>query len=726
MNKFLLQFCLLLFFCGTAFAQTRQVTGQVTEKGTNDPIPSVTVLVKGSSGGTQSDVNGNFKITVPDGAVTLVFRSVGYKNLEVKVAAGATKANAGMETDATQLNEVAVVNIGYGTVSRNAVTGSVSSVSSKQLKDLPINSASEALEGRLAGVQITQSEGSPNTTATIKVRGGGSIRLDNAPLYVVDGVQVEDALTVLAPQDIETIDVLKDAASTAIYGARGSNGVVLITTKGGKVQKPTITYNGLAGWRHIRRKLDVFNTYDFVKYQYERALIIGGTELSTYNSNYGAFSDIDLYKEAPFVDWQDEMFGRNALMQTHNLSLTGGTEATKYNLSISSNGEQGIQQLSDYKRKIINFKLNQKINDKLTADFAVRYNNTIVNGAGTSDPGSSSSNRLRQSVRYKPILTGGKDLLDYDPDYASQTNANSLSLVNPLLLNQAEYRRNYNSTANFSTSIAYTPIKILTFRSTLGYDLVNNRANAFNDTITSVARQNSNQPTASISTTTRYTLDNANTITFDMNKSGTGFSKRNNLTVLVGEEVYQNINRNYGTSALLFPIGISANSAINNFSLGTVPIGGATSSEYTNRVFSLFGRINYSFDNKYLLNVSMRGDGSSLFADGYKWGYFPAGSFAWRISEEKFFRNLKNTIDDVKFRINYGQAGNNRVDPFLYVTQFNALSGGNSYSQNDVNVVGYQPNALAYNSLTWETTTSKGLGLDFSILKNRLQVTADV
>ncbi|QKJ29566.1 TonB-dependent receptor [Mucilaginibacter mali] len=726
MNKFLQQFCLLLFLCGTAFAQTRQVTGQVTEKGTSDGIPSVTVLVKGASGGTQSDVNGNYKITVPDGAVTLVFRSVGYKTLEVKVAAGATKANAGLETDATQLNEVAVVNIGYGTVSRNAVTGSVSSVSAKQLKDLPINSASEALEGRLAGVQINQSEGSPNTTATIKVRGGGSIRLDNAPLYVVDGIQVEDALTVLAPQDIETIDVLKDAASTAIYGARGSNGVVLITTKGGRVQKPTVTYNGLAGWRHIRRKLDVFNTYDFVKYQYERALLNGGTELSTFTSAYGAFADLDLYKEAPFVDWQDEMFGRNALMQTHNLSLTGGTESTKYNLSISSNGEQGIQQLSDYNRKIINFKLNQKINDKLMADFAVRYNNTIVNGAGTSDPGSSSSNRLRQVIRYKPILTGGKDLLDYDPDYALQTNANSLSLVNPLLLNQAEYRKNYNSTANFSVSLAYNPIKMLTLRSTLGYDLINNRMNAFNDTITSVARQNSNQPTASINTLNRYTLDNANTITFDMNKSGSRFSKRNNLTILLGEELYQNIARNYGTSALLFPIGISANSAINNFSLGTVPVGGATSSEATNRVFSLFGRINYSFDNKYLINISMRSDGSSLFANGYKWGDFPATSFAWRISEEKFFSKLKNTFDDLKFRINYGKAGNNRVDPFLYLTQFNANSGGNTYSQNDVNVVGYQPNALAFNSLTWETTTSKGLGLDFAILKNRLQVTADV
>jgi len=249
MNKFLLQLCMLLFLCGTAFAQTRQITGQITEKDSNIPIPSVTVLVKGASGGTQTDVSGNFKLIVPNGTVVLIVRSIGYKQQQITVAAGRNVVNTSLEPDATQLNEVSVVNIGYGTISRNAVTGSVSSVSARQLKDLPINSAAEALEGRLAGVQITQSEGSPNTSATIKVRGGGSIRLDNSPLYVVDGIQVEDALTVLAPQDIESIDVLKDAASTAIYGARGSNGVVLITTKGGRTQKPTISYNGLIGFR---------------------------------------------------------------------------------------------------------------------------------------------------------------------------------------------------------------------------------------------------------------------------------------------------------------------------------------------------------------------------------------------------------------------------------------------------------------------------------------------
>jgi TonB-linked SusC/RagA family outer membrane protein len=727
MNKLLLQVFMFLLLCGTAWAQSRTVSGKVVDKN-GEALVGVSLLVKGTQQGASTDVNGAFKINLSNtGNITLVVRYLGFANQEVAVAASQAQVNITMEQNsATTLNEVQVVNIGYGTVSRNALTGSVSSVNAKQLKDIPINSTAEALAGRLAGVQVTQSEGSPNAEATIKVRGGGSITLDNAPLYVVDGVQVENALSVLAPQDIESIDVLKDAASTAIYGARGGNGVVLITTKGGRIQKPTISYNGLFGVRNLRNKLDVMNPYDFVKYQYERALLNGTTELNNFTNAYGFYNDLDLYKDAPFVDWQNQMFGRNAFMQTHNLSLTGGTETTKYNLSVSSNGEQGIQRLSDFDRKILNFKFDQKISNALTANFTVRYNNTIVNGAGTSDPGSSASNRLRQSVRYRPILTGGLDLDDYDPDYAAQTNANSLSLVNPILLNEQEYRRNNNNTANFSGSLLLNVNKLISVKSTIGYDYVNNRASAFNDIITPSARANSNMPTAGITMLNRTTLNNSNVITFNMDKSNSRFSKRNSLNVLIGQELYQNKNVNNVTNALMFPVGIAAQSAINNFSLGTIPVGGVSSSEFVNRTLSVFGRVNYSFDNKYLLNVSMRTDGSSLFAEGYKWGYFPAASFAWRLSEEKFFEKFKNTFSDVKIRVNYGESANNRVDPFLYLTQFNANSGGNSYSIGDVNVIGYQPNALAFNSLTWETTTSKGLGLDFSILKNRINIVTDL
>jgi len=732
MNKVLLSFIAWLLLCGSVFAQTRSITGKVTSS-TGDPLVGVSVGVKGTSIGGSTDVNGGFKLNIPaTGTVVLTVRYIGFKTQEVTVG-NQTQLSITLQDDAaTQLAEVQVVNIGYGTVSRNALTGSVSSVNAKQLKDIPVNSTSEALAGRLAGVQITQSEGSPNTQATIRVRGGASISLESTPLYVVDGVQVENALNVIAPQDIESIDVLKDASSTAIYGARGSNGVVLITTKGGRVQKPSVTYNGLVGIRKLRNKLDVMSPYDFVKYQYERALLNGTTELNTFTGQYGFYSDLELYKDAPFVDWQDQMFGRNALMQTHNISLSGGTETTKYNLSVSSNGEEGIQLGSEFDRKIVNFRFDQKITDRLSAGATIRYNTTQVSGAGTSDPGSSSTNRLRQAVRYRPLLSAGQDLLDYDPDYAAQTNGNSLALVNPILLNDAEYRRNYSNVVNLSGNINYNFSKVLSFRTTFGYDYTNTRADAFNDLITSIARQNANLPTASIGTTTRRQLNNSNVFTLNMDKSGSKFSKRNSLNIIIGHEVFDDLTKGYNIESRYFPAGITAQRALGNFSLGAIPAGSVgltqplpTSSEQTNRILSFFSRVNYSFDNKYLLTASIRGDGSSKFAEGRKWGYFPAASAAWRISSEKFFENLKSTFDDVKFRVNYGQSANNRVPNFLYLQQFVASGNGSTYSVGDQLVVGFVPPALGNNQLTWETLTSRGLGLDFSVFKNRLQVSAD-
>ncbi len=305
--------------------------------------------------------------------------------------------------------------VGYQTMRRRDVTSSVSSVNARDLKDIPINSAAEAIAGRLAGVQIIKSEGSPNATAQIRVRGGGSITQDNSPLFIVDGIQVEDALSVLAPQDIESIDVLKDASATAIYGARGANGVVIITTKGGRNMKTQVNYNGLVGFRKLANKLEVMNPYDFVLYQYERSRGDDDSE-KNFEETYGRWEDLELYKKAPFADWQEEMFGRNALMQTHNVSVVGGNATTKYNLSVTSNTEEGIMQGSDFDRKLLNFKFDHTVSKKLKVGAAVRYNNTVVNGAGTASEGSSATNRLRHSIKYRPILMGGQSMLEYDPD----------------------------------------------------------------------------------------------------------------------------------------------------------------------------------------------------------------------------------------------------------------------------------------------------------------------
>ncbi|NCT75215.1 MAG: TonB-dependent receptor [Chitinophagaceae bacterium] len=721
--KKLLFLCLLLNACLLrAFAQDRQVSGVITSADTRQPVEGATVAVKGTKITALSNQQGRFTISINNDKAVLVITHTGFVPVELEVG-NKSSVEASLVAEVKSLDDVVI--IGYQTVKRRDLLSSVSSVGARDLKDIPVNSVSEALTGRLAGVQITQSEGSPDASAVIRVRGGGSITQDNSPLYVVDGIQVENALSVLAPQDIESIDVLKDASATAIYGARGANGVVIITTKGGKAMKTRINYNGLVGVRQLANALDVMHPYDFVMYQYERTR--GSlSERDGFQNTYGRWEDLELYKNVPFVDWQDEMFGRNALMQTHNVSVIGGTASTKFNLSVTSNTEDGIMLGSDFDRKLINFRFDHTVNNKLKVGMTVRYNNTTVNGAGTANAGSSATNRLRHAIKYRPILMGGQDIMDYDPDYALETNANSLSLVNPILLNQAEYRRNYNSTANFSGYFNYEINRFLSFRSTLGYDISNVRQNAFNDTITSIARQNSNMPTASINTQTRNTLNNSNVLSFTMNKSGTAFSDRNDLDVVLGQELFETVYKTYGIETRYFPVGITPKAALGNMGLGSAPTGATqpppTSTEVTSRVFSFFGRVNYAFDKKYLASFTLRADGSSKFAEGNRWGYFPSGTLAWRISEERFMENLKPTISDLKLRMSYGRAGNNRINDFLYLTQFVANT---YYSINDQLITAFRPSELANANLVWETTVSRNLGLDIGLFNDRLQISAD-
>jgi TonB-linked SusC/RagA family outer membrane protein len=704
-------------------AQSRQIKGKVTDD-SNVPLEGVTVRIKGSTGGTQTDKDGNFTLnTTSSGKVDLVFSSTGFK--ETTVSADGSKAlSVKLASAASALDDVVVV--GYQSKRRRELTSSVSSIGAKDMKDIPINSAAEAITGRLAGVQVTTSEGSPGASAVIRVRGGGSITQDNSPLYIVDGIQVENALSVLSPQDIESIDVLKDASATAIYGARGANGVVIITTKGGKDMKTVINYNGLAGIRQLANKLEVMNPYDFVMYQYERTRG-GSTDRDGFLNTYGRWEDLDLYKSVPFVDWQDEMFGRNALMQTHNISVAGGTAATKFNLSLTSNTEEGIMLGSDFDRKLVNFRFDHTVSKKLKVGAVVRYNHTVVNGAGTTNEGSSGTNRLRHSIKFRPILMNGQDLTDYDPDYALQTNANGLSLVNPILLNDAEYRRNPTNVTNLSGYFNYEFNRYLSFRSTFGVDITNTRQNSFNDTITTIARQNANLPTASINTITRNTLNNSNVLTFTMRKSGSKFSDKHDLDVLLGQELYQNTERRYNIETRYFPIGITAQKALGNMGLGSAPAGSVQplpfSSEVPSRLFSFFGQVNYMFNKRFQLDFTMRADGSSKFASDNRWGYFPSVAAAWRISQERFMDDFSEVISDLKLRASYGRAGNNRIDDFLYLTQFNANV---YYGFGDNLVTSYSPAALSNNSLKWETTISRNLGLDIGFLNNRLLLSVDV
>ncbi|SFS84978.1 TonB-linked outer membrane protein, SusC/RagA family [Mucilaginibacter polytrichastri] len=712
----------MLLLSATALAQNRQITGQVLDKEGNDPIVGATVLIKGTSQGGQTDVNGKFKLNVPsEGNTILIIRYVGYKTREITVSATQTNISVPLSSDSQQLNEV--VAVGFATVKRRDLTGSVSSVTAKQLKDIPVASAGQALAGRLAGVQITQSEGSPDADIRIRVRGGGSITQDNSPLYIIDGVQVENGLNSISPQDIESIDVLKDAASTAIYGARGANGVVIISTKGGHQQRTVVNYNGYFGVSQLANELKVMNPYDFVVYQYERNRFSPSADSTQFIKDYGrSFDSLSRFKSVPFVDWQKKALGRNAIQQQHNISITGGSATTQFNVSFTNDQHEGTVLNSNYTRNLINFRFDHTASDHLKIGFNARYSAQIVDGAGTSNAGSSSYNNLRNSVKYRPFNLPGVPDDGIDPAYLDETNqaGNNLGILNPIANANAQYRKNYQNVTNFNGYLNYTFNKYFAFKTTLGLDFNNQKQNAFDDVITFNSRINgSGQPLAGTVTSNTNTLDLSNVITFN---NAAANSKHHSINVILGNEFYNLHTESTNNQFKLFPIGIDPVTALNQFNLGTIVPTYPLQTYATSHLLSFFGRANYDFDKKYYASFTLRADGSSKFAPGRQWGYFPSGSLAWRISDENFMKEFK-ALSDLKLRLSYGTSGNNRINDYLFEPAFNAnaLYGLNESTTS----IGFSPAYLFNPLLKWETTVSKNIGIDFGILSNRIQISLD-
>ncbi|MGZ3754032.1 MAG: SusC/RagA family TonB-linked outer membrane protein [Mucilaginibacter sp.] len=721
MIKNLLSVCLILFLTATALAQTRQVTGTVTESGTKDPVIAASVIVKGGPGGTQTNVNGVFKLTVPDKAgVVLIVKSVGYKAQEVPLVAGKTTYNVALESTSEQLNEV--VAIGYGTVKRRDVNGSISSVTAKDLKDVPVSSLGEALAGRLAGVQITTSDGSPDASVKVLVRGGGSITQSNDPLYVIDGVQVENGLASLTPQDIESIDVLKDAASTAIYGARGANGVVIITTKGGHAQKTRVNYNAYAGFRKLARELPVMDPYNFITYEYERSR--GNTVDSTnFANDYGnSYNDLARFQTYTPIDWQKRVFGRPAFQQQHNISISGGDTTTTFNLSFTDDNQTENVINSTYDRKLLNFHLDHKANNHLRFGFNVRYSDQLVSGVDVSSPSSSTYNNLRGTVKYIPFNLPGltqaqQDQITFNE---SQLAGNNLGLINPITNSNAQYRKNFQYVTDLNGFISYAFNKYLTFKTTVGVDLTKQVLDNFDDAVTFNAIINgSGQPLGGINQINTNTLDVSNVLTFS---NAAANPKRSDFNFTLGNEFYNIHAEGINNQFKLFPIGIAPQAALNQLNQGTIVPTYPQNSYTESHLLSFFGRATYTLDKKYTAVFTMRADGSSKFAPGHQWGYFPAGSLSWRISDEAFMRGV-TAISDLKLRYSHGASGNNRIPDYLTQTLFNASA---LYTLNESTTsVGYAPTSLVNPNLKWETTISDNIGLDFGILNNRISFSVD-
>jgi TonB-linked SusC/RagA family outer membrane protein len=717
MKRGLLSLIVLLTCTSFVWSQARNVTGTVTSADDGETLIGVSIRIKGGNDGTVTDVDGKFSLSVPEGKDVLVFTYVGFTEQELKLNSN-SEYNIKLASDNRGLDEVVVV--GYGTVKRKDLTGSVSSVTAKDLKDIPVNSSAEALTGRLAGVNITSSEGQPGADVTVRVRGGGSITQDNAPIYIVDGVQVENALAFITPQEIESVDVLKDAASTAIYGARGANGVIVITTKGGKEMPTRVSFDMYYGVRKITNTLGVLSPSEFVKYQYQ--LYNYQTDQTTkdaFRDRYGRYEDLDIYNNIPNEDWQDQVFGRTAKQSTQNVNIMGGTKTTSFSLTISNSNEQGVMINSGFRRTMASFRFDHKISDRVKVGFNARYSDQRIEGAGTSNTGTQGNNRLRNAVRYKPFLMGDESVDEFDPDFTTQAN-----LVNPVQLAQQEVKYTYRKDLLMNANIGINITKDLTFNSVVGVTPSFLKSNQFSGPVTSVARQNADMPVTVMTSGQGLSITNSNTLSYRK------IINKHKFDVLIGQETYQTSANNLSITTKWLPSDITADEAFGGIQRATPPAGmvqDAPSSSYSNpnRLWSYFGRANYTYDDKYLATVTFRRDGSNKFSEKNRWGNFPSVALAWRLSNENFWAEEVDTKKktDVKIRASVGAVGNNRIDGDLYRTMFGTNTA--SYAYFESVTPGLSPNALSNPDIKWETTISRNLGFDFSAFNNRISAVVD-
>jgi TonB-linked SusC/RagA family outer membrane protein len=682
-------------------------------------MQGASVRVKGSNRlATKSDMNGRYKLVVPSGAI-LVFNYIGYLPQEVPIGKS-REINVELKNDTGNLNEVVV--LGYGTSKRKDLVGSVASVSGETLKDIPVTSIADAMVGRMPGVQVTRTDGDPEADIKIRIRGGGSITQDNSPLFLVDGFPVDD-INDIAPVDIVSIDVLKDASSTAIYGARGANGVVIVTTRGGREGAGQIRYNMYYGQKQITKYYDVLDAYEYVAWQYTRlgGGGIAGTGGEAFVARFGDARDMGLYKQIKGTNWQEAIFGNAGNSFSNNLSFSGGSKGTKYNISLLRNNENEILMGSGYVRTNLTMKTNHQINKWLTLDLNTRLSDRTNKGTGTST-------NWNQAVQYRPI-SGLSDFLDLedleetgtDEDGESQFNVN---LRDPVKAFEDTYRRRKSLTLNVNGALnVKLPVEGLSYRFEFGKQYSQSTYNQFNGLNTGAARSLGSQPTASIQKTEGDGYRIANILTY----AKKDFLPGSNLTVMAGQELNYAKSKGITSSVRYLPKYIDAESALNMMQLGTQqPIFTVDNPEVT--IASFFGRINYDYKSRYLLSMSLRADGSSKFAPGNQWGYFPAAGVAWRLSDEGFMKPFRKYVDDLKLRASYGSSGNNRISDNAWRKTFSVTSGTLFLDGSEEVYTPYLvPNSFLSNpGLKWESTLTRNLGLDFSIFNRRIEGSVEV
>lgn len=702
----------LLFFSNIAFAQQKTVRGTVTDT-SGEPIIGASIVARGSSTGTITDIDGNFTLNIGTSIKTLLVSYVGMRPQDVAVTANPLKVI--LEDDALALDDVVV--IGYGSKVRANLTGSVGSVSGSALARVPVASAAEALQGKVAGVQVTSADGAPGSEINIRIRGGTSVTQSNEPLFIVDGFPA-NSINDIPPTDIQSIDILKDASLTAIYGARGGNGVVIVTTKSAKSGKMSVSFNHTTQVRTLARKIDLMTPYEYVKIQYD-AVVGNNTNRQKFRGNFGNPLDIDLYKRFEGHDWQDEILGGKPISQMYNLSVGGGSQNLKFNTSLTHNDERGVLVGSGVVRTSINTKIQADISKKVKILFNPRLNYRQNRGAGADAVGSGG---IIDVLRYRPT-NGLREfahvaLEDIDPEeekYFQYTNPKGDIDQNYSVQNSYEFTN--------QASLEWAVLKGLTFRSEGMQYLSFADRNNFWGYITSTGRSNDNMPVAEISNSTRNKYVWTNVLSY-------GFSKNeNNLSFLLGQEVQHSIIRTMTYSSRYFSKNIAPNVALQNMGLGT-PWRSTSSISSPDRTSSYFGQANYDFKRKYLASLTLRADGSTKFAPGNQWGYFPAISGAWVISREDFMAS-QSLFSMLKYRVAFGKAGNNRITDDMWRYQYVInTTGGPGWGEKDQNGYEYYANSggntFPNNKIKWETTLTRNMAFDIGLFNDRLTITPEV
>lgn len=694
---------LLTLVCFFANAQ-RTITGNVIDS-TGEPVIGASVLEKGTRNGGVTDFDGNFTIKLT-GDNPLVISYIGMKTQTVAVK-GKTSVKVVLEDDDTSLNEIVV--IGYGTVRKKDLTGSVTSVSSKQIENIPVSNVSEALTGKMAGVNITTTEGSPDADIKIRVRGGGSLSQDNSPLYIVDGFPVS-SISDISPSEIQSIDVLKDASSTAIYGARGANGVIIVTTKSGSEGKTQVSLNASLGWKKVTKLVKTMSPYDYAYYQYEL-----GSE------DYGTYEDLEIWKSVEGTDYQDELFGRTGTQRQYNVNVSGGTKELKYNVGYSHNDENSIMKGSGYSKNNINTKLNATLNKWLSLDFTGRLAFTKLDGlSGGADTNESNAANsiVANTVRWNPV----EPLSSSDDDESNSTSTRR----SPLQRITDTYKYQERLQVNYNVGLNWKPFKNITFRSEFGYGWKKNNTDQVwaANAVTNSKWGYNGQPQAQFKRVDNKNWRNSNTITYDNRKL---FGGRDHINVLIGQEWSSSQDETRTSTSVAYPTSFTINEVLANTAAGTA-LDNESYIDAKETILSYFGRINYTMMDKYLLTFTMRADGSSLFGDGHRWGVFPSLALAWRLSDENFMKGTASWLSNLKLRLSFGTAGNNRIDSGLLSTTYSMASSTAKapyFGESRASML--EHGDYLYNpDLKWETTVTRNFGIDYGFLKGRISGTIDL